>query len=182
MKIHNMKEQVAMQKECFAKFVAWLEARESVLKVMEADREEEARGIDLWAVMKKADPVPIQVKVDSHIGRTGNIAVEVVGEGRYDSKHGPHKRGWLYLLNSTKRLVYIDFQAGSFKVYKSQEFYKFVELNMKNWPAHVVLNGSEDGGIYWHSVIVCMKQYTVKHLEVGYGSINSLQSGAISLV
>jgi hypothetical protein len=182
MKLHDMQEQIEMQKECFAKFVSWLEARESVLKVMEADGEEEGRGIDLWAIMKKADPVPIQVKVDSHIGRTGNIAVEIVGEGRYDSKNEPHKPGWLYLLSSTKRLVYINYQTGGFKVYNSMEFYHFVESNMKGWPAHVVLNGSEDGGVYWHSIIVCMKQYLVKHLEVGYGSVNNLQSGVISLV
>jgi len=179
--IFDTEEQIEMQQECFNKFVGWLESQEGVISVLLADKEEEARGIDMWAVMKTSDPVPIQVKVDSRIAQTRNIAVEVVGKGRYRrSDFEKHEPGWLYLLNSTRRLVYIDFQSGGFKVYDSGEFYAYVVSHMKGWPAHTVLNGSKDGGIHWHGIVVCMKQHLVKHLEKGSGCINNAQSGVVS--
>ena len=178
MAVYDFKEQYEKQEAYFDQFVEWVKSRSNVIGVTIADETDEKRGIDLWAVMKNEDPVPMQVKVDFIMHNTGNMAVEAVSQARFD---GPWKPGWLSHLHSTRLLAYICAQTGEFRIYRSQDFWWHVMSHCSQYQSFSALNGSKDGGDYWYSIGLRVPVCTMTTGVWNYGNIGDLVTGEAEL-
>lgn len=164
MDAYTMKGQIEKQQKIFDKFVVWLGLQESIVAVTPASKEEDLAGIDLWVVIKDSSaPIGIQVKVDFIIDTTGNLAVETVGQARYE---GEWKPGWLSHLHSTKWLVYICGASGRILIYPSRKLYAHVIDNMGDYKAFSTMSGDDDGGDFWNSMGVLVPACSLKELEI----------------
>ena len=173
---YDFQEQLRKQELYFHEFKTWLMARNNVIAVTEADETDEKRGIDLWATVLKQGPIPIQVKTDFIIHNTGNLAVELISKFTYDREHKP---GWFHQLNSTKLLAYICANTGDVRLYKSFDFWEVVVKQMNGLRSFSALNGTPDGGGYWHSMGVLMPATKIADLEIMRASIYDKSLGML---
>ena len=180
--VSDFDEDVRRQEEMFGRFVEWLQKRSNVIGVTRASRTDDLRGIDLWAVVEAKDPVPvripIQVKVDFRLSTTGNLAVETIGEGRFD---GETKPGWLFKLHNTELLAYIDGVTGAFRIYRSADIYDYVVKHMNHMRAFGSLNGRGENEDFWWGMGVLCHINSVADLRTGFGDLNRMDSGGMEL-
>ena len=174
MKTFTFQEQFNRQAEMFELAVGWLNSRGNVLSVTRADKEEERRGIDLKVLTRMGNkiqaPITIQVKVDFNISVTANLAVETVSAARWN---GAWKPGWLSLLHNSQLLLYVCGNTGTYRLYDSQQFYWRVMKVSNNCRAFSSLNGSEDGGDYWHGMGILVPCMMLEAMMLDTGDIKS---------
>lgn len=187
---YTFQKQLDRQESYSCEFRSWLRSRNNVIGVTEADMSDERRGIDLWIVTLKSNPIsaprqsllasqapiPVQVKTDFIMHDTGNLAVELISKFTYDREHKP---GWFHQLYSTKLLAYICAKTGDVCIYRSFDFWKAVAGKMNTLKAFSCLNGTPDGGEYWHSMGVLVPAARVTEAETMRANIYEKSPGML---
>lgn len=173
-KVYTFDEQLKKQEEYFKHFCEWVSSRSNVLAITVADEIDEKRGIDLWAVMKKSDPVPIQVKVDFVLHTTGNMAVETISMATYD---GEWKPGWLSHLHSTRILAYCCGKTGQFRTYLSQAFFQRIMREYQSYKGFMCINGSRNGDQFWYAMGLLVPVNSMAPLVQNNANLLNLTSG-----
>jgi hypothetical protein len=173
---YTFREQLQKQELYYHEFRNWLKSRGNVIAVTDADDEDERRGIDLWATMLRSDPIPIQVKTDFIMHSTGNMAVELISQFTYDRQHSP---GWFHELKNTKLLAYICGVSGDLRLYKCFPFWTAVTKQMNRCRVFTCLNGTPDGGEYWHSMGVLVPVGSIAEQEIMKANIYDKSPGKL---
>ncbi len=176
---YTFREQLELQKPYFDKFVQWLWNRLNVKNVILADDEEERRGIDLWAITTKDGRVPIQVKVDFKMSKTGNIVLETVSRMSYDE--GEWRPGWTAHLHNTQLLVYICADTDMIRIYRSCDIWSHLVENANQYRSFICMNGDKQTGAFWYSMGVKVPVYQLREILVHKGKVDNLDGGCFNL-
>jgi len=182
MRIFDFDEQFEKQDALFDQCVGWFSSCVNVMTVGRANKEEERRGIDLWLLPvdghRIGNRIPVQVKVDFHTSFTENLAIETVGQGRWQGRWTP---GWFWLLSNSHYLMYICGNTGQFRLYESATFFQEAIKRFTNRKSFVVQNGSPDGDDYWYGCGVLMPTIAMEQFVLESGNISSRIPGTLPI-
>ena len=169
----DFEKQLKKQKEFYEAFVSWTRERVNVIGITEADKDDQKKGIDFWAIAIGENSVPVEVKCDFRLHETGNIAVETVANANITN----WQPGWLSKLYNSHLLVIIEPEAGDFHILDSQAFYWRVVEYMNMYKAFSARNKNKETGEEWWGMGVLVPVHTLTHVVVDKGNIYHLTSG-----
>jgi len=165
--------QLKKQQEFYEAFVSWTKERSNVIGTTEANKDDQKKGIDFWAIAIGENPVPIEVKCDFRLHETGNIAVETVTNANFTN----WQPGWLSKLYNSHLLVIIEPETGDFHILDSKAFYWRVVEYMNMYKAFSARNKNKDTEEEWWGMGVLVPAHTLSHVVVDKGNIYHLTSG-----
>lgn len=162
----EFKAQMTKQKEYSEAFAEWMMNRANVLKVEQANLEDDKGGVDFWVYCPNKKS--FQVKTDFVAHRTGNMAYELISQMYSNRESVP---GWGMKIYQIDYLVYILAETGDIYTWKGEDLQHTVLQDYSKYRNFMAQNN----GYLTAGILVPLVQ--LKHKLVFKGNLADMNAG-----